>query len=770
MAKPTVDEWYMLTLVNRMRMNPATELALLLNTGDASIDRAVNDSFEVDLDVLQTQWDALVATDALAWSDQLNDSAKTHTDLMIANDEQSHNLPGEPGLGDRIRNAGYTLSTAGENIFAFSRSVLYGHAGFAIDWGDDDDDPTNGYGTGIQTPAGHRNSIMNGNFREIGIDITPENDPSTKVGPLVITQHLGNRSAIDNQGYLLGTAFRDIDSDTFYDPMEGLDDVAISITGAGGFSQALTSNDFSAGTGAYQVLLNPGTYQVEFSRNGSVASTHSVTIDAGVNELLDFVEAGPANPTSGLGAIVGNKYHDANNNGSLDDGELGLVGWTIYLDTNGNRQLDAGEQSTTTDTNGEYVFDNLAPGSYNVAEVLPAGWEQTSPDPSNPIGSEAYQLDNGETSTKFLGGWSADYIALNHFTVAAGLETIDSISVGLGPFGNPSKVFIYSDPNGDKNPDDAVKLAEVATNLTGTSGLASVDLVNPVTLNVGDNFFVGALYDTGENIPIDTNADQERSAYAVGIDDASDTDDLSDEFFLAADKNFLLRADATGPLPQVVSVDKDTVTTSVDFLSYECFLTGTLILTDCGEIPVETLQIGDLVKTADGSLQRIKWVGHQTVDFTQTDQPFHPFRTHPICIKAGALGHNLPQRDLYVSPDHALLLGGLLINAGALVNDCSIFQVTTMQQLTYHHVELEQHGLLLAEGTPAESYLPQNQGRETFDNAAEYEAHYSGETASWKLPMSFPRVSSQRQLPRYVRSQLLQVAKTLPGAIALAAV
>ncbi|MEO0771351.1 MAG: hypothetical protein AAFY72_18345, partial [Cyanobacteria bacterium J06649_4] len=86
MARPTVDEWYMLTLINRMRLNPAVELALLLNTGDADIDRAVNDSFEVDLDELQTQWDALVAANPLAWSDQLNDSAKTHTDLMIAND------------------------------------------------------------------------------------------------------------------------------------------------------------------------------------------------------------------------------------------------------------------------------------------------------------------------------------------------------------------------------------------------------------------------------------------------------------------------------------------------------------------------------------------------------------------------------------------------------------------------------------------------------------------------------------------------------------
>lgn len=220
--------------------------------------------------------------------------------------------------------------------------------------------------------------------------------------------------------------------------------------------------------------------------------------------------------------------------------------------------------------------------------------------------------------------------------------------------------------------------------------------------------------------------------------------------------------DQRGALRIVDSPDDADAIATVDIGAFEeCFLTGTRITTDRGEIPVETLQIGDRVKTADGSYQPVKWVGHQTFD-RATKRP-HPFRTYPICIQAGALGNNLPLRDLYVSPDHAILVDGLLINAGALTNDTSIIQVE-MERFVYHHIELEQHSLLLAEGSPAESYLPQNQARTTFDNGAEYEQLYPNHNILSLLPMSFPRVSSKRQLPRCIRKKLMAAAETLPQA------
>lgn len=192
----------------------------------------------------------------------------------------------------------------------------------------------------------------------------------------------------------------------------------------------------------------------------------------------------------------------------------------------------------------------------------------------------------------------------------------------------------------------------------------------------------------------------------------------------------------------------------------ECYLTGTLIATDKGEQPVETLEIGDLVETAQGKLEPVKWVGHQTYD-VKSEKP-HPFRTYPILIKAGALGNNTPTRDLYVSPDHSLLINGLLINAGALTNDISIIQVEPENDaFVYHHVELEKHALILAEGVPSESYLPQKNERIMFDNYNEFEALYPGESDLLRLPMNYPRVSSKRLVPQFIVEQLTKIAYAL---------
>jgi hypothetical protein len=84
-------------------------------------------------------------------------------------------------------------------------------------------------------------------------------------------------------------------------------------------------------------------------------------------------------PQPDAGAITGVKWEDLNGDGRRDDGEPGLPGWTIFLDNNGNGRLDDGEASTTTNENGFYAFDDLAPGDYTVVEVQQDGWEQTYP-------------------------------------------------------------------------------------------------------------------------------------------------------------------------------------------------------------------------------------------------------------------------------------------------------------------------------------------------------------------------------------------------------
>lgn len=136
-----------------------------------------------------------------------------------------------------------------------------------------------------------------------------------------------------------------------------------------------------------------------------------------------------------------------------------------------------------------------------------------------------------------------------------------------------------------------------------------------------------------------------------------------------------------------------------------CYLAGTRTLTEAGEVPAEALRSGDRVVTLalnGPRLAAIRWVGHRSLD-----PRCHPApeKVLPIRIAAGALGGGVPWRDLLVSPDHALLVDGVLVPAALLLGLPGIRQEPALGPITYHHVELDAHDVLLAEGTPAESYL-----------------------------------------------------------------
>jgi Hint domain-containing protein len=182
-----------------------------------------------------------------------------------------------------------------------------------------------------------------------------------------------------------------------------------------------------------------------------------------------------------------------------------------------------------------------------------------------------------------------------------------------------------------------------------------------------------------------------------------------------------------------------------------CFMPGTLIRTTLGEVAVETLNRGDLVVTADGRTVMVDWLGVQTISLRFADK----LRVLPIRIKAGALAENVPSRDLLVSPDHALLVEGALIQAGALVNGTSIVRENNVPTtFTYYHVEVEDHSLILAENTPAETFVD-NIDRLHFDNWAEHEALYPDGKPINETP--YPRAKSYRQVP--MREQCLPLGQ-----------
>lgn len=146
-------------------------------------------------------------------------------------------------------------------------------------------------------------------------------------------------------------------------------------------------------------------------------------------------------------------------------------------------------------------------------------------------------------------------------------------------------------------------------------------------------------------------------------------------------------------------------TAFVTVTTVPCFTEGTLIRTDRGEVPVETLQPGDLVETRDNGLQPLRWIGRCRVAARG--------RHAPVVIEAGTFGHH---RRLVLSPQHRVLLTHwmaelmfgepeVLVAAKDLVNGCSV-RVREGGEVVYLHLLFDRHEIVYAEGLATESFLP----------------------------------------------------------------
>ncbi len=132
-----------------------------------------------------------------------------------------------------------------------------------------------------------------------------------------------------------------------------------------------------------------------------------------------------------------------------------------------------------------------------------------------------------------------------------------------------------------------------------------------------------------------------------------------------------------------------------------CFA-GTRILAAAGKIPVKLFSGRRLPPNTIGSSTLYRLVGNWNVN------PFcrHPSLadTWPVRVTAGAFGNSLPARDLLLSPDHAVFVDGALVPVRHLINGGTTVQEPA-DEVTYYHVELATHDVILAEELPRESYL-----------------------------------------------------------------
>ena len=167
------------------------------------------------------------------------------------------------------------------------------------------------------------------------------------------------------------------------------------------------------------------------------------------------------------------------------------------------------------------------------------------------------------------------------------------------------------------------------------------------------------------------------------------------------------------PAGLTTAADPDTAARSGGTDIVVCYCTGTLIRTARGNKAVEELSVGDLAVTAAGEHRPIRWIGRREIDCRTHPRPHD---VHPVRIRAGAFGLDAdgaatPARDLRLSPGHPVLVGadedaagGLLVPIMCLINGTSVTRIP-VATVTYWHVELDAHDIMLAEGLPAESYL-----------------------------------------------------------------
>lgn len=205
-----------------------------------------------------------------------------------------------------------------------------------------------------------------------------------------------------------------------------------------------------------------------------------------------------------------------------------------------------------------------------------------------------------------------------------------------------------------------------------------------------------------------------------GIDDDFDTLDLRGlGRFEIVGETVDPDGDSTSGTVNFLAAD-DSVSGTLEFSEIEnlipCFTPGTLIATPRGEKPVEDLQLGDRVITRDNGLQEIRWIGHRGLGAQDLQNAPH---LKPVLIRAGALGHGLPERDMLVSPQHRLLLNSeraalyfeereVLAAAKHLTGMEGVDQVEA-SGTTYIHFMFDQHEVVLSNGAWTESFQPGEQ-------------------------------------------------------------
>lgn len=291
-GNPNASEQAYIELINRARANPPAEGVRLAVATDTGI-LAAYTQYGVNLTMMQNEFNVIAPAAPLAPNANLTSAARGHTLWMLNHATQSHEETSPSNTtDDRITNSGYDWWTYGENIYAYSNSVWYGHVGFQVDWGA-------GIG-GMQSPRGHRTSIHNPAFREIGVGTLVGTNGA--IGPQLVTQDFGLQS--NGPIFASGVAYYDLNSNDFYDEGEGIAGLTVNASGAAFYSKTAIGGGW-----VVPIPTAAATRTVTFSGLG-ISQNRNLVVSDSTNAKVDLkLNYLPLTITSPVMAQAGNIYN-----------------------------------------------------------------------------------------------------------------------------------------------------------------------------------------------------------------------------------------------------------------------------------------------------------------------------------------------------------------------------------------------------------------------------------------------------------------------------
>lgn len=162
----------------------------------------------------------------------------------------------------------------------------------------------------------------------------------------------------------------------------------------------------------------------------------------------------------------------------------------------------------------------------------------------------------------------------------------------------------------------------------------------------------------------------------------------------------------TRPAAALTSQGNDDCQGNEDDRCTKCLLKGTTIRTADGDRKIEDLAVGDLLPTVFGGICPIQWIGYYPYKKSDQAKPWVKDAL-PVRVARSALGPDVPHADLCVTKAHALLIDGVLVPAGDLINGTTItlYDARELDELEFFHIKLEHHNAIYAEGAPCETVM-----------------------------------------------------------------